>query len=148
MWTEIVNEMADFSTAVLTSVDASGYPLSIRCKPNQDSVAQVLRLQIPEYIQFQPGPAGLLYHKHDESLWNLKSFMLRGLLEQDAQGWFFRPLTYTPGPGIGGLPAMMKFLLNGRRSTKQFLEKRHLPRPVIDWDTVHAIWAGIHSKGQ
>jgi hypothetical protein len=148
MWTEIVKEMADFSTAVLTSVDASGYPFSIRCKPNPDSVAQVLRVQIPEYIQFKPGPAGLLYHKHDESLWNLKSLTLRGLLEQDAQGWFFRPLKYTPGAGIGGLPAMVKFVKDGRRSARQYLEKRHLPRPVIAWDTVHEIWAEIHTKGQ
>lgn len=148
MWAEIIKEMADFSTAVLTSVDASGYPFSIRCEPNQDSGDQVLRLQIPEHIQFQSGPAGLLFHKHDESLWNLKSFMLRGLLEQDAQGWFFRPLMYTPGAGIGGLPAMVKFVQNGRRCTKLFLEKRHLPRPVIDWDTVHALWAEIHKTGQ
>jgi len=148
MWTKIVKDMAGFSTVVLTSVDASGYPLSIRCKTNPDPIAQVLRLQIPESVQFKPGPAGLLCHKHDESLWNLKSLMLRGLLEQDAKGWFFRPLKYTPGAGIGGLPAMVKFVQNGRRSTKQYLEKRHLPRPVIAWDTIHEMWAEIHSKGQ
>jgi len=148
MWTEIVKEMAGFSTAVLTSVDASGYPFSIRCKTNPDSVAQVLRVQMPESVQFRPGPAGLLCHQHDESLWNLKSMTLRGLLEQDDQGWFFRPLKYTPGAGIGGLPAMVKFVLEGRRSTKHFLNKRHLPRPVIAWDTIHAIWAEIHGKGQ
>lgn len=148
MWTEIVKEMADFSSAVLTSVDASGYPFSIRCKPSPEPVAQVLRVQIPENIQFQPGPAGLLCHKHNESLWNLKSFTLSGLLEQDAQGWLFRPLKYIPGAGIGGLPAMVKFVREGRHSAKQYLEKRHLPHPVIEWNTVHEIWAEIHSKGQ
>jgi len=148
MWSEIVKEMTDFSAAVLTSVDASGYPFSIRCKPNPDPVAQVLRVQLPEHIQFRPGPAGLLYHKHDESLWNLKSLTLRGLLEQDAQGWFLRPLKYTPGAGIGGLAAMVKFVQEGRRSANQYLVKRNLPRPVIAWNTVHAMWAETHSKSQ
>jgi len=140
--------MADFSTAVLTGIDALGYPFSIRCKTNPDSSAQVLRVQIPESVQFQPGPAGLLFHRHDESLWNLKSLTLRGLLEQDARGWFFRPVKYIPGAGIGGLVAMVKFVKEGRRSAKQYLEKRHLSCPVIAWDTVHEMWAEIHSKDQ
>lgn len=143
MWPEIVVEMADFPTAVLTCIDSLGYPFSIRCEPKPDPVSQVLRVQLPEYLQFQPGPAWILCHKHDESLWNLKSLTVKGLLEQDAQGWLFRPLKYIPGAGIGGLIALVKFVQDGRHSTKQYLEKRHLPRPSIAWDTVHAIWAEV-----
>jgi len=145
MWTELVHELEDFPDVVFSSVDSTGYPFSIRCKPDPDDVSQVLRIQLPDYISFQPGPAWMLCHRHDEALWNLKSFTVKGRFEQDDQGsWLFTPEKYIPGAGIGGLKAMVKFVQDGRRSTRRYLEKRNLPRPVIAWDTVHAIWAEIH----
>ena len=143
MWPELVKELADFSSAVVTGIDGSGYPISIRCKPEPDADAQVLRVQIPEYAQIQPGPASLLCHKHDERLWNLKSFTVCGSLEQNARGWSFRPQKFIPGAGIGGMWAMVKFVQSGRRSTQQYLDKRHLVRPKIEWDTLHAIWEDV-----
>jgi len=148
MWTEIVKEIADFPTSILTGVDAAGYPFSVRCKPNPDFDTQVLRVELPKHFELQPCPAGLLCHKHDDLVNNQKSFLVRGRLEQDSQGWLFRPSKFIPGPGIGGVMAMINLLLTGRRNAKQYLEKRHLPRPVIAWDTVHAIWAEVHSQGQ
>jgi hypothetical protein len=143
MWNELVKHLADFSSAVLTGVNSSGYPFSMRCEPETDASNQVLRVQVPEYTNIQPGPAGLLCHKHDEWLWNLKSFIVRGSLERDAQGWLFRPEQLTPGAGIGGLIGMLKFLQNGRRTAQQYLDKRHLARPSIAWDKFHALWAEI-----
>lgn len=149
MWTELVHELKDFPTAVLTCVDSSGYPFSIRCTPDPDDESQRLRLELPEYIDFQAGPAWLLCHKHDEALWNLKSFAVKGRLGQDDRGcWLFLPEKYIPGAGIGGLKAMVKFVQDGRRSTKRYLEKRDLPRPAIAWDTIHSIWADVHRNGQ
>jgi len=147
MWTEMIHELEDFPTAVLTCIDSSGYPFSVRCNTDPDDESQVLRIQLPEYVKFQPGPAWILCHKHDESLWNLKSFTVKGFLKQDDRGWFFTPQKFIPGAGIGGLMAMVKFLQDGRRSTRRYLEKRNLPRPVIAWDTVHAIWAEIYRNG-
>ena len=107
MWDEIMKHLADFSSAVLTGVDQAGYPFSVRCKPEPDADEQVLRVQVPEYTNIQPGPAGLLCHKHDEQLWNLKSFILRGSLERGVNGWIFCPHRFTPGAGIGGLFGMV-----------------------------------------
>ena len=59
MWDELVGLLADFGSAVLTGVDASGYPFSLRCQPEPDGVAQVLRVRVPQYANIQPGPAGL-----------------------------------------------------------------------------------------
>jgi len=74
---------------------------------------------------------------------------VKGLLEQDDRGdWLFYPQKYIPGAGIGGLKAMAKFVQDGRRSTKRYLEKRDLSRPTIAWDTIHAIWADVHRNGQ
>lgn len=145
MWDNIVKHLADFQSAVLSGTDSTGYPFSIRCEPKLDTDMQVLRVQVPEATGIQPGPAGLLCHKHDEWLWNLKSFVVRGALEMDSQGWIFRPRQFIPGAGIGGLIQMVKFLRSGRRTTKRYLEKRGLQRPSIPWDKIHAVWAEIKS---
>jgi hypothetical protein len=143
MWDEIVKHLVDFSSAVLTGVDKAGYPFSVRCKPEPDLVEQVLQVQVPEYTNIQPGSAGLLCHKHDEHLWNLKSFILRGSLERGGDGWVFRPQRFTPGAGIGGLLGNVRFLLSGRRIARRYLDKRGLERPGIPWDRVHALWTEI-----
>lgn len=143
MWDEVVKQLADFSTAVLTVTDSDGYPFSIRCQPAVDHSAQVLRLPLPSYANLQTGPAGLLCHKHDEALWNLKSFVVRGSLEQDGQGWLFRPQQFIPGAGMGGLMGFIQFLREGRRGAKQYLDKRGLPRPPIPWGQIKAIWTEI-----
>jgi len=149
MWTELVRELNDFPDAVLSCVDTSGYPFSIRCKPDADYGSQCLGIELPEYIDFQSGPAWLLCHRHDEALWNLKSFTVKGLLEQDDRGcWLFTPQKYIPGAGIGGLKAMVKFVQDGRLNTGRYLDKRNLSRPVIAWDTIHAIWSDVHRDGQ
>jgi hypothetical protein len=91
MWPEVVKRLPRFSSAVLTGLDASGDPVSLRCQPTLDHQAQVLRLMVPDGLGMVPGPAGLLCHRHDEQLWGLKSFLLRGGLERTGHGWVFRP---------------------------------------------------------
>ena len=65
------------------------------------------------------------------------------IAEKDAQGWLFRPQQLIPGAGIGGLIGMLKFLRDGRRNARQYLDKRGLARPSIAWDQIHALWAEI-----
>ncbi len=146
MWNELLKELSDFPDSVLTSLDTQDYPFSIRTRCEPVLIDQVLRVQVPTYTRVHPGPASLLCHRHDDLLWNLKSFTVRGFLELDDQGWLFRPQKMIAGAGIGGMLAMVKFLRDGRRSAKQYLEKRGLTRPKIDWDAIHAMWAEIHRE--
>ena len=143
-----MKHLADFPNAVLTGVDSAGYPFSVRCKPEPDAGAQVLRVQLPDGTGIQPGPAGLLYHRHDEWLWNLKSFVVRGTLELDDRGWILRAQQFIPGAGVGGWLGKMQFLRMGRRNTKRYLERRGLPRPNIPWDEIEALWAQVNSEKQ
>ena len=86
MWPELLRRLPRFPSAVLTGLDASGRPVSVRCQPTPDQQAQVLRVAIPDGLELAPGPAGLLCHHHDEQLWRLNSFLVRGGLERDDQG--------------------------------------------------------------
>jgi hypothetical protein len=139
MWPEIVRHLYQFESAVLSGLDEEGYPFSVRCRPYADaSGAEALRIWLAPGTPFRPGPASLLCHSHDENLWNLKSFLVRGVLVKDAGGWSFEPDRFIPGMGIGGLPAMIRLFLGSRRRARRYLQERDLARPSIPWDEINA----------
>jgi hypothetical protein len=133
MWPEVVKRLPRFASAVLTGLDASGDPVSLRCQPTLDHQAQVLRLMVPDGLGMVPGPAGLLCHRHDEQLWRLKSFLLRGGLERTSHGWVFRPRQLVRGMDTTPV-SNLRVLRNGRRTAKRYLAARGLPRPTIPWE--------------
>ncbi|HEY7349913.1 MAG TPA: hypothetical protein VH599_16465 [Ktedonobacterales bacterium] len=136
MWNEIAKYLPQFPSAVLTSVDADGYPLSVRCKPQLDAAAQVVRLRAPADLGIQPGPAALLCHSHDEHLWSLKGFAVRGTLEREGDDWMLRPAHFLPGTGLGSL---LPAILGAQRKARRYLKKRSLPRPSVPWDKLKAL---------
>jgi hypothetical protein len=139
MWAEITRHLYEFESAVLAGLDEEGYPFSVRFRPYPDaSGAEVLKVWLPPGTPVRPGPASLLCHSHDENLWNLKSFLVRGVLVKDAGGWSFEPGQFIPGIGVGGLPAMIRFFFSSRRKTSRYLQKRNLARPSIPWDEINA----------
>lgn len=131
MWAEIARHAPGFTSAVLTGRDASGYPFSVRCRPEPDEAAQVLRIHGPLPPGIVPGPAGLLYHRHDACLGGLKSFLLRGTLAEGNGGWEFHPVRYVPGVGVQGLWGYVRFVVDGRRNTRRYLEQRGWPWPRL-----------------
>ncbi len=139
MWDDILKHLPNFESAVLTGVDVNGYPYSIRCQSRPDEEARTLRAQLPEDVAIQPGRASLLCHEHDENLWNLKSFMVRGDLRQDGPEWSFYPRALVPGAAVGGMMGLVRFVINSRRTTNRYLKKRGLSRPVVPWKTLKAI---------
>jgi hypothetical protein len=141
-----VRHLGDFPSAVLTGVDDTGYPFSARCRPEPDGPTQTLRLQLPASIPLRAGPAGLLCHRHDAQLWNLKSFWVRGSLGANPGGWTFHPQKFVPGAGIGGPMGVVRFIRDGRRRARQYLKKRGLARPEIPWDRIHAVWQDIERR--
>jgi hypothetical protein len=132
MWPEIVKRLPRYSSAVLTGLDSGGDPISVRCQPTLDHQAQVLRVLMPDGLGVVPGPAGLLCHRHNEQLWDLKSFLLRGTLEPTGHGWVFRPRQLVGGMDTT-LLSNLRLLRNGRRTAKHYLAARGLRRPTIPW---------------
>jgi hypothetical protein len=133
MWPEIVRRLPRFPSAVLTGLDGAGVPVSVRCQPTLHDHAQVLRVLVPDELGLAPGPAGLLCHRHDEQLWGLNSFLLRGTLERTGHGWVFRPRQLVPGMDTTPV-SNLRLLRNGRRTAKRYLAARALRRPTMPWD--------------
>ena len=97
MWDEIIKRLPNYESAVITGVNRQGYPVSMRCKPQPDSAAQVLKIGYLDDSYLQPGSASLLFHKYDEQFWNLQSFIVWGRLERADSDWIFHPERFTPG---------------------------------------------------
>jgi hypothetical protein len=139
MWHEIVNNLPNFSSTVLNGTDKDGYPYSVRCQPIVGRGKEVLRLNLSEKTALQAGLASLLCHSHNEMMWDLKAFLVRGELVQDEQGWIFKPTKFIPGGGVGPPMGQLKTMVGMRRSAKRYLEKRGLLRPAIPWADYKAL---------
>ena len=139
MWAEIEKYLPRFDSAVLSARDAEGYPCSIRCHPERDRPAEILRLDLAEETKLEPGPASLLCHSHDDELWNQKIFLLRGKLEEAEDGYAFRPEKFIPSIGTGGPVGVLRMILGVRKAAAAYLEKRGLARPSIPWAEVEAV---------
>src|SRR5438445_7224377 len=141
MWAEIRRYLRKYPSAVLTGLDAGGRPFSIRCRPEVDEAAQVLRIAVPATADLVAGPAGILCHSHNLFLWNLRSFLVRGAIEPADGAWLFRPRRFVPGIGVGGLLGMIRFATSKRSTAQHYLDRRGLPRPQIPWAQLRAIQA-------
>lgn len=141
MWDKVIPLLPAFHSAVLTAVDTKGYPFSVRCLPTADAAANRF-LITPLPLDLQAGKASLLYHTQGEHINQLKSFLLRGTLTTNSDLWVFEPSTFVPGVGIGGFFAQMRFLREGKRAAKCYLEQRGLPYPKPDWEDEEAYLRG------
>jgi len=147
MWNEITRTMAQYDTAVLTFVDAAGFPLSVRCVPQMDGTRQVIRVKLPPDVVAQPGPASLMSHYHDNQMWNLRGYNVVGELEKEGEeGWVLRPRRLLPGLDSGGMLAQFKMLVKSRRVVQQYLDKRGLSRPKVDWAGIKKLQAEARKK--
>ena len=139
MWAEIEKYLPLFESAVLNARDGEGYPYSVRCRPEQDRPAGLLRIDLAEGTNVQPGPASLVCHSHDEELWNQKILLLRGRLEETGDGHVFRPEKFVPSIGTAGPLGTVRMLLSVRKASAAYLKKRNLERPRIPWAEIAAV---------
>ncbi len=146
MWSEIKQNLPDFSSAVLTAFDPAGQPFSLRCHPQPDEQLHALRFTFPPGLEIREGQACMLFHKHDERLWNLKSFVVQGIILRDESGWRLQPKRFIPGMGIGGPSSYVSFVIQGRRNTSRYLKKRGLRRPKVAWDEMADMMAQANSE--
>lgn len=145
MWKQILRYLPEFERGVVSALDDDGQPFSARCEVTAGEEPR-LALALPEGLPLETGPACLLFHRHDERLWNLKSFVVRGRLRRDERGWWLEAEQFVPGAGIGGLLSYWRFLRDGRRTTARYLAKRGLARPEIPWVEWEAVIAKANKK--
>jgi len=148
MWSEkLAAYIADYPSAVLSWVDPSGYPVSVRCAVRwQEGTERIAFPSLPPIAEDWRGKACLLFHMHDERLEHLRQMLLKGeLVQADGGAVVFEIgefVTANGRPDTDRMPHanapihMLQFYRLGRRKAKAYLAKRGAPWPPIPFDEI------------
>ncbi|HMA33336.1 MAG TPA: hypothetical protein VKY74_02555 [Chloroflexia bacterium] len=132
-----------YSTGILTTVDAGGYPVSVRCSPELDDSQEVITFRdlAPPAAGWE-GPACLLFHRHDARLEQQYELLIKGRVAPGPAGLVLRPEGWLTGTGSAqtdrmphaGAPGdLIRFLLLGRRKAREYLAKHQERWPPLDF---------------
>ena len=136
MWGEAAKWLGKFDEAVLTVTDADGYPASLRVDPRSYHAASgELAVPVPDALRTVEGPANMMCHSHDEKLWSLQLFVIKGRLAHRGGSWVFCTERFDPPSKV----AFVTFIRNVRRAGQRYLDKRGLARPVVNWAAIKDI---------
>ena len=143
MWSDkLAASIGDYPSAVLSWVDPSGYPISVRCPVRWQAGTQVVTFpHLPPTADAWRGKACLLFHTHDERLEGLRQMVLKGELVAAADGavvFDISEFVTANGradtdrmPHAGAPLHMFQFYRLGRRKSRAYLAKRGEPWPPI-----------------
>lgn len=138
MWADAAKALATFPEAVVTAVDADGYPVSVRqTAPRYDADTGQMPVVWPKAFAVREGPATVLCHYHDEKLWNISTMQIKGRLERRAEDWVFISTAFKPPSGF--LLAFWGLAKSNRAAGQRYLRKRGLKPPTVNWDAIYAL---------
>ena len=124
-----------YANAILTVVEGSGYPTSIRCTPTLDEHSHTVSFE--GLAADWTGPAALLFHRHNARLEDQYQLLIRGELVREGSSVKLVPSAFVTAngsrttdrmPDAGAPLQLLRFLLLGRRLARQYLAK-HNPAP-------------------
>jgi hypothetical protein len=130
LWAEAAKWIAKFPEGIVTGLDKSGQPASVRQLVLPfDATSGAMKVSAPAALGLVPGPANLLCHYHDEKLWNIRSIQVKGRLEERDGAVYFVATGFKP-------PSMWQLMKNASRSTRRYLEKRKLQPPAVNFAAI------------
>jgi len=130
-----------YPTGVLSWVEPSGYPVSVRLAITLDEPGErVLFPALPPAALGASGLACLLFHHHDDRLEGLRQMVLKGELAGADGTLVFKVTEFVTANGRTGTDQMphagaplhmLAFYRLGRRKANEYLAKRAEPWPPI-----------------
>jgi hypothetical protein len=135
---DLIRRARAYPRGVLTIVEPSGYPASVRCRLEIDEGRSLFVIaDPPPGAEGWRGKASLLFHRHDANLGGQHEMMLKGAL-RDEGGLVFQPAEFLTASGSmktdtmpvsGSMLQRIQFMLLGQRKAKEYLKKRGEPWP-------------------
>jgi hypothetical protein len=147
MWNKaLAAQTAAYPTGVLTWVEPSGDPVSVRCVVHLDEAREQITFPaLPPVAAGARGKACLLFHRHNAQLEELHQQVLKGELVEDGGALVLRVTEFVTAngqpnsdemPHAGRPIQMFQFFLLGRRKAREYLAKRGAPWPPIPFDEI------------
>ncbi len=144
MWNEKLIACArTYSSGVLTVVEDSGYPCSVRCVVEFDDARELILFPAPSpNVPGRQGLACLLFHSHNADLGGQRELLIKGELREEAGVLILRPGDFLTGSGrqdtdrmpYAGSPLdMIRYMILGRRKAREYLAKRGKPWSPRPW---------------
>jgi hypothetical protein len=138
MWDEAAKAMAEFSGAVVTAMDADGYPVSVRvAAPRYDAQTGRLPVVWPSDFAVTAGPANVLCHYHDEGLWGIRTLQIKGRLERCSEDWTFVSTDFKPPSRA--LMTLWRLAKSSRTTGLRYLHTRALKSPAVNWESLREL---------
>jgi hypothetical protein len=149
MWDHKLAELASkYPTGILTIVEPSGYPISVRCTTHFDEAGETIHFPEPPQVAVSwRGKACILFHHHDEHLEGLRQLVIKGDLVDDGDSG--KPALHVTEfvtangradtdemPHAGAPLYMFQFLMLVRRNARAYMQKRGAPWPPIPFDEI------------
>jgi hypothetical protein len=132
-----------YSSSVLSVVEDSGYPLSVRCVVEFDDSRELILFPTPPLdVVGRQGPACLLFHQHNADLSGQRELLIKGELREEAGVLILRPDDFLTGSGrqdtdrmpyAGSALDIMRYMMLGRRKAHEYLAKRGKPWTPRPW---------------
>lgn len=147
MWDKrLAGLVASYPTGVLSWVDPSGDPVSVRVVVELDEAHERIRLPaLPPAAHGWTGLACLLFHRHDERLEGLRQMVIKGVLVETDGEVALEVTGFVTANGRSGTDQMphagaplhmFAFYRLGRRKANEYLKKRGEPWPPIPFDEI------------
>ena len=147
MWDRRLAQRArSYPTGVLSWVEPSGYPVSVRVAVELDEPRdRVLFRALPPVARGRTGLACLLFHVHDDRLEGLRQMVLKGELVADGGSVVLKVTEFVTANGRSGTDEMphagaplhmLAFYRLGRRKANEYLAKRAEPWPPIPFEEI------------
>lgn len=144
MWNSVLAARARaYDSAVLTVVESSGYPFSVRCRARfDDSTETIAILEAPRVAASWRGSASLMLHRHNSVLEDFHELSIKGELQESGGTLILKPSEFLTGTGRpdtdemphAGKPLdLLRFMRLGRRKAREYLAKRGQPWPPIQF---------------
>ncbi len=144
MWNKSLIACArTYPSGVLTVVEDSGYPYSVRCVVEFDDAHELILFPTPPTaIVGRQGLACLLFHRHDANLGGQHELLIKGELYEEADVLILRPGDFLTGSGrqdtdrmpvAGSALDIFRFMMLGRRKAREYLAKRGKPWSPRPW---------------
>ncbi len=145
MWNkQLVKCARAYSSGVLTVVEPSGYPTSVRCTVQFDDMREVITfLSLPPIALGWRGKACLMFHRHNEVLEDFHELVIKGELAAEGDTLTLEPGEFVTGTGRQDTDRMphaaaplhlIQFMLLGRRKAREYLAKRGKPWPPVPFE--------------
>jgi hypothetical protein len=137
---ELVARARVYPSGVLTIVEPSGYPVSVRCTAQFDDERHVVTLSgLPKKVPGGwQGKACLLFHRHSQGLEEQYELLIKGELSSEDGTLVLRNCEFITGSGsqtndrmphAGAPRELIQFMMLGRRKARDYIAKRGEPWP-------------------